>query len=209
MSLGIRSIIFDFGGVVINWDPHQLFKKYFAEDAHAIDSFLEEINFSAWNLAQDKGYPFAQAVIDLSKQFPQYSHLINAYDVEWEESITGIIPETVEIMNKLKTAGYRLFGLTNWSAEKFSIVRHKYEVFNLFEEIVVSGEVKLIKPDPAIFKFLLNKINHPVNECYLVDDSNQNIETAQNMGFVTHHFSSPALLELDLVARGILPAANP
>lgn len=204
LTIPLHTFIFDFGGVLINWDPHQLFSKYFADDRQAIDKFLAEINFSTWNLSQDKGYPFAQAVKDLSAQFPQYAHLIHAYDTEWEESITGIIPETVKILYKLKTTGYRLYGLTNWSAEKFSIVRHKYKVFNLFEDIVVSGEVKLIKPDPAIFRLLLQKIHQVPEECMLVDDAFQNIEAAQKMGFATHHFTTPARFELDLKKMGIL-----
>jgi 2-haloacid dehalogenase len=177
MTKPINAIIFDFGGVLINWDPHKLFNKYFADNTQSIDQFLAEIEFSAWNLSQDKGYPFAQAVTDLSAQFPQYAHLIRAYDVEWEQSITGIIPETVEILNKIKLAGYHLYGLTNWSAEKFSIVRHKYKVFDLFEDILVSGEVKLIKPDPAIFHLLLQNIHRQPEECLLIDDSDQNIGT--------------------------------
>jgi 2-haloacid dehalogenase len=204
MTSSIHAIIFDFGGVLINWDPHKLFNKYFSNDKQAIDAFLNEINFSAWNLSQDKGYPFTNAVQDLSARFPQYAHLIRAYDVEWEESITGVVPETVEILRKLKTAGYRLYGLTNWSAEKFSIVRTKYEAFNLFESIVVSGEVKLAKPDPAIFRLLLQKIQCQPGECLLIDDSLQNIQSAQKMGFATHRFTSPARLEVDLHQSGIL-----
>jgi len=200
----IQALIFDFGGVLINWDPHQLFNKYFGNDTKAIDDFLTEINFLNWNLSQDKGYPFALAVADLSAQFPQYVHLIQAYDKEWEESITGIVPETARILQRLKSAGYRLFGLTNWSAEKFSIVRRKYHIFDLFEDIVVSGEVKLIKPDPAIFHLLLNKINLRPEECLMIDDSLKNIEVARKMGFLTHHFTSPASLELNLQQRGIL-----
>jgi 2-haloacid dehalogenase len=142
--------------------------------------------------------------MDLSAQFPHYAHLIRAYDEEWEESLTGVIPGTVEILHRLKAAGYQLYGLTNWSAEKFYLVRHKYEVFNLFEDIVVSGEVKLVKPDPAIFRLLLQKIHLQPEECLLVDDSLQNIEAAQKMGFATHHFTSPALLEVALQQLGIL-----
>jgi len=204
MTSPYQAIIFDFGGVLINWDPHKLFSKYFADDNQAIDNFLAEINFSAWNLSQDKGYPFARAVSDLSVHFPQYAHLIRAYDEEWEQSITGVIPETVEILQKLKGAGFRLYGLTNWSAEKFDLVKHKYEVFNLFESIMVSGEVKLIKPDPAIFRLLLNKIQRQPEECLLIDDSLPNIETAQELGFATHHFTSPSQLEADLKRSGIL-----
>ena len=204
MTSSIQAIIFDFGGVLINWDPHKLFNKYFGNNRQAIDNFLTEINFSAWNLSQDEGYPIARAVMELSKRFPQYAHLIRAYDEEWEESITGVIPETVEILHRLKTAGYRLYGLTNWSAEKFSIVKHKYKAFNLFESIVVSGEVKLAKPNPAIFRLLLRKINRQPEECLLVDDSFQNIEAAQKMGFITHQFTSAARLEEELQQSGIL-----
>jgi 2-haloacid dehalogenase len=204
ISSSIQAIIFDFGGVLINWDPRRLFGKFFSNDAQRVEAFMKEINFSAWNLSQDEGRPFSQAVSNLSAQFPQYAHIINAYDIDWEQSITGTIPETIEILHRLKTAGCRLYGLTNWSAEKFAVVRHKYKFFDLFEEILVSGEVKLIKPDPAIFQLLLQKIQHVPQECLLVDDSLANIKTAREMGFATHHFTSSALLEGELTKLGLL-----
>ena len=204
MTTSILAIIFDFGGVLVNWNPHNLYNKYFSNDRQAIDAFLNEIHFFAWNLNQDKGYPFARAVENLSAQFPQYADLIRAYDVEWEESILGLFSETVEIMRKLKAAGYRLFGLSNWSAEKFALVKHKYEAFNLFERIMVSGEVRLVKPDPAIFRLFLQKIQLKPEECLLIDDSVENIESAQKMGFATHHFTSPARLEESLKILGLL-----
>jgi 2-haloacid dehalogenase len=204
MTPSIQAIIFDFGNVLINWDPRKVFNKYFLNDKQAIDNFLSEINFSAWNLSQDEGLPFAMGVMQLSAQFPQYAHLIRAYDEEWEESITGLIPETVDILHRLKKAGYRLYGLTNWSAEKFSLIKEKYEAFHLFEDIVVSGEVGLVKPDPAIFRLLLQKIHRQPDECLVIDDSLENIEAAQKMGFVTHHFTSPASLEVELHQLGIL-----
>ncbi len=202
LTTRIHAIIFDFGGVLINWDPHNLYNKYFANDTTAIDNFLAEINFYTWNLSQDGGYPFKQAVRELSAQFPQYAHLIRAYDEEWEESVPGLIPGTIEILYKLKTIGYRLFGLTNWSAEKFPLVRHKYKVFDLFEDIVVSGEVKLIKPNPAIYNLLLQKIHLRPEECLLIDDSRHNLEVARKMGFETIHFTSPGQLELELHRLG-------
>jgi 2-haloacid dehalogenase len=205
LTTPIHAIIFDFGGVLVNWDPHRVFNKYFANDTKAINNFLAEINFSVWNLMQDKGYPFAQAVIDLSAQFPQYAHIIRAYDIEWEESITGVIPGTVGILDKLKAAGHRIFGLTNWSAEKFNLVRQKYKVFELFDDIVVSGEVKLVKPDPAIFDLLLQKNHLRPEECVLVDDTLHNLEAARKMGFKTIHFSSPTRLEFELQQMGVLP----
>jgi 2-haloacid dehalogenase len=204
MNSTLRALVFDFGGVLVNWDPHKLFNKYFANDTRAIDDFLTEIGFTAWNLSQDKGYPFARAVIDLSARFPQYAHLIRAYDEEWEESITGTNPGAVEILYKLKSTSYRLFGMTNWSAEKFAIVRHKYAFFDLFEDIVVSGEVKLIKPDPAIFQLFMEKHDLRPEECLLIDDTMKNIQTAQSLGFATVQFHSPPQLEEELAEMGIL-----
>jgi 2-haloacid dehalogenase len=203
MISSIHALIFDFGGVLVNWDPHRVFQKYFPDD-QAIDRFLAEIDFPAWNLQQDKGYPFNLAVADLSAQFPQYAHLIRAYDEQWEESITGIIPETVELLHRLKTAGYSLYGLTNWNVDKFNLVRNRYAFFGLFKYILVSGEVKLIKPDPAIFQLLLRKIKRTPQECLLIDDTLLNIEVAQKMGFSAIHFTSPSQLELELRRLGIL-----
>jgi len=194
----IKAIIFDFGGVVINWDPHRVFDKFFDHNKQAADDFMAEIGFHEWNLKQDEGTPFNQAVMDLSARFPQYANIIHSYDTDWEDSITGIIPETVDLLRRLKGAGYRLYGLTNWNYEKFSLVRHKFEFFNLFEEIVVSGEVKLVKPDPAIYNLLLGKINLTPMECVMVDDSATNVEASRKMGFPAIHFTSPTQLETEL-----------
>lgn len=200
----INAIIFDFGGVIINWDPHQLYNKYFGNDTHAIDAFLAEIHFPSWNLLQDQGRPFSLGVKELSARFPQYSHLIQAYDEEWELSITGVIPGMVETLERFKAAGYHLYGLTNWSAEKFLSIKGKYKIFDFFEDIVVSGEVKLIKPDPAIFSLLLQRIHRQAYECLLVDDSQHNLEIAQKMGFSTMHFTSPNQFESELERTGVL-----
>lgn len=159
---------------------------------------MAEINFSAWNLKQDEGYPFGQAVDDLSTQFPQYAHIIRAYDVYWEESITGTIPGTVDLLHRLKAVGYPLYGLTNWSYEKFSLVRHKFGFFNLFDDIVVSGEVKLIKPDPAIYRLLLKRIDRRAEECLMIDDYATNVEASRKLGFVSYQFTSPENLESEL-----------
>lgn len=204
MNPSIKAVIFDFGGVLINWDPRRVFQRYFPVDAQAMEAFMVEIGFSEWNLRQDEGYPFEQAVVDLSARFPQYAHIIRAYDVYWEESITGIVPETVEILQRLKAGGYRLCGLTNWNYDKFTLVRHKYKFFKLFEEIIVSGEVKLVKPDPAIYRLLLDKIRLSPQECVMVDDSATNSEASRKLGFACIHFTSPEQLELELHRMNLL-----
>ncbi len=204
MNSTIKAIIFDFGGVVINWDPHRVFQKFFPNDPQAMKAFMDEIGFSEWNLQQDEGYPFAQAVTDLSEKFPQYAHIIRAYDVEWEDSITGIIPATVDLLYKLKDSGYSLYGLTNWNYDKFSLVRHKFGFFNVFNEIIVSGQVKLKKPDPAIYNLLLQKIHCSPQDCLMVDDSPTNVEASRKMGFVSIHFTSPEQLESELKRLNVL-----
>ncbi len=198
MNPAIKAIIFDFGGVLINWDPRRVFRQYFPGDEQGMEAFMEEIGFHEWNLRQDEGYPFEQAVRDLSARFPQYAHIIRAYDVDWEQSITGIVPETVELLGRLKAAGYRLYGLTNWNYTKFTLVRHKYPVFRLFEDIIVSGQVKLVKPDPAIYRLLLDKIGLEPQDCLMVDDSERNAEAAHELGFTSIHFTTPRQLEGEL-----------
>jgi 2-haloacid dehalogenase len=204
MNPSIKALIFDFGGVVINWDPRLVFREYFPGDEQAMKDFMTEIGFSEWNLRQDEGYPFDQAVADLSAEFPQYAQIIRAYDVEWEKSITGIIPETVTLLRRLKSVGYRLIGLTNWNHAKFTLVRHKFEFFSLFEEIVVSGEVKLVKPDPAIYELTLNKIGLRAEECLMIDDSKVNVEASRELGFTAIHFTSAVELEAELKKQNVL-----
>jgi 2-haloacid dehalogenase len=193
----ITTIIFDFGGVLLDWDPHHLYRHYF-KDKTEIDRFLSEIDFAQWNLEQDRGRSFAEGVAELSAAFPQHSRLIRAFRDNWEESIVGPIGGTVKILQRLKRAGYSLYGLSNWSSETFPIAYNKYDFFKLFDGIIISGEVKIVKPDPAIFELLLDKMGHPADECLLIDDSASNIAAAQKLGFATILFQSPAQLEVEL-----------
>jgi 2-haloacid dehalogenase len=198
MPTTITAIIFDFGGVLIDWDPRNIYHRYFPGPPQAVEDFLSEINFAQWNLQQDKGRPFAEAVASLSADFPQYAHLIRAYWEHWEESILGPIAGSIRILKQLKQAGYPLYGLSNWSAETFPIAYKKYDFFKLFDGIILSGEVKLIKPDPAIFNLTLQRIRRSASECLLIDDSITNIEAARRLGFKTIHFQSPDQLETEL-----------
>ncbi len=199
----IRSIIFDFGGVLLDWNPNNLYNRFF-HDQGEIDRFLSEINFPDWNLQQDKGRPFSEGVTELSLKFPHYSHLIRAYHEYWEESIVGPINGSVDILRRLKKARYSIYGLSNWSAETFPIAFDKYDFFRLFDGIVISGEVKVAKPDPAIFELMLKMINRPAIECLFIDDSEFNISIAQRLGFAAIHFKSPDQLELELNNLNIL-----
>ena len=204
MTPQIKAVVFDFGGVLLRWDPRNLYSRYFPEEPQAMEDFLAEIGFMEWNAQQDKGRSFAEAVASLSKQFPHHAHLINAYQENWKESITGTIDGTVELLRMLKETGISLYGLSNWSAETFAMVNHEFKFFNLFDEIVLSGEVKLIKPEPEIFELFLQKIGKPANQCLFIDDSEANITTARKLGFDTVHFISPEHLQNELRIRQLL-----
>jgi 2-haloacid dehalogenase len=204
MTSQIKAVVFDFGGVLIGWDPRNLYTHYFPDEPQAMEDFLAEISFMDWNAQQDKGRSFAEAVASLAKQFPHHAHLINAYQENWRESITGIIDGTVELLWKLKETGISLYGLSNWSAETFALVRHEFKFFDLFDEIVLSGDVKLIKPEPEIFELFLRKIGKPADQCLFIDDSEPNIITARKLGFDTVHFISPEHLKNELEIRQLL-----
>lgn len=203
MTRPTKTIIFDFGNVLSLWDPHHLYKDFFP-DNQAIDAFLKEINFSAWNLEQDRGRSFADGVAVLSAQFPHYSHLIQAYHERWEDSIIGSIEGTVELVYKLKQAKYPLYLLSNFSEEKFALMQQRHDYLKLFDDIIISGEHHLVKPDPAIYHLTLKRINRAAHECIFIDDSLPNIETARSLGFETIHFQSPLQLEADLRQLHIL-----
>jgi len=204
MTSQIKAVVFDFGGVLIGWNPRNLYTRYFPDEPQAMEDFLAEISFMEWNAQQDKGRPFAEAVAQLSAQFPHHAHLISAYQENWKESITGSIDGTVELLRLLKKKGYSLYGLSNWGTETFAMIRHEFDFLNLFDEIILSGEVKLIKPEPEIFELFLQKIGKTADQCLFIDDSEPNIVTARKLGFDTVHFESPEHLKNELEIRQLL-----
>ncbi len=201
--MNITAVIFDFGGVLIEWDPRNLYRRYF-DDAESMEHFLEEIDFMEWNALQDKGRPFAEGVADLTAQFPQHADLIRAYHEHWEESIGEPITPVIEILKRVKAAGWPVYGLSNWSMETFPIIRKQHTFFNLLDGYLLSGEVKLVKPDPAIFQRMLEKIGRKPEECVFIDDNPANVVAARALNIVTIQYQSPEQLERELQQLGIL-----
>jgi 2-haloacid dehalogenase len=200
----IKAIIFDYGNVLLDWNPRYVFRRYFPNDLEGMERFLSEINFMAWNAHQDRGRPFREGVAILSKQFPQYAHLIQAYHEHWTDSIGEAFQGSIAILKKLKQAGYPLYGFSNWSAETFPSVREKHGFFDLFDDMVISGAVGYVKPEPEIYQIMLDKIGRAAKECLLIDDSLPNIIQANKIGFVTVHFQSPPELEKEIIQLGLL-----
>lgn len=198
----IRAIVFDLGGVVVDWNPRNLYRKL-VEDAEEIEYFLEEVGFFEWNLEQDRGRPYAEGVRALSERFPHRASLIAAYHERWEESIDGPIEGTMEVIHELRAAGYPLAALTNWSAEKFALVAERYDFARWFDPIVVSGLEGICKPDPAIYELLLRRAGWSAEECVFIDDSAVNVAAAAELGFEAILFESPARLREELARRGV------
>ncbi len=192
------AIVFDFGGVLFDWSPRYLYKKYFNGDVDAIDCFLAEVGFYEWNDEQDRGRSFAEAIREISQRFPQYERLIRAYDEEYEESIGGTIQTSVDLLRSFKQAGYPLYALSNWSVEKFEVIRPKYAFLDWFDDILISAEVKLIKPDPRIFSVFLERAGRTAPDCLFIDDSWENVAVASQMGFKAIYYQSPEQLKQDL-----------
>ena len=197
MTPPITAIIFDFGNVFVKWDARALYKRFFPSP-EAVDSFLQEIHFAEWNAHQDAGRSFKEGVKELTSRFPQHAELIQAYDTYWDESITQTLDGTIEIAHKLKDAGWNLYLLSNFSVEKFALMQERHDFLKLFDDTIISGEYKLIKPDPAIYHLTLKRIKREAHECLFIDDSPANIETARRLGFHTILFQSPDQLKKDL-----------
>lgn len=204
MNSQIKAIIFDFGNVLLEWNPRYVYQRFFPEDPEAMEHFLNEVNFMEWNALQDKGRPFVEGVAALSREFPHYSHLIQAYHDHWIDSVGQPVTGTIHIMQQLKQAGYLIYGLSNWSAETFPYVRQQHGFFDLLDDMVISGDVGQVKPDPEIFQILLDRIGRPAKECLFIDDALANIHQAQRLGFGTVHFHSPEQLAATLRELKIL-----
>ncbi len=204
MTRRYQAVIFDLGGVLVNWDPRHLYGRFFNNDEAAMEQFLTEIDFHGWNLEQDRGRSFADGVAELSAQFPQYADLIRAYDQHWAESITGQIDGTVELLQALKAAGYTVALLSNISTEKYEVLRRKYRFFDYFDSQLISAKVELLKPDPRIYALMLEQINHAAEECIFIDDSAVNVAGADRVGMTALQFQSPHQIKIELQRYGVL-----
>lgn len=198
----IRAIIFDLGGVLIDWNPKYLYKKIF-KDEEVMKNFLDTICTNDWNEEQDAGRTLQEATELLVTEFPEHKENIRAYYGRWEEMLNGPIEGTVEIFKQLKESGkYKIYALTNWSAETFPIAQQKYELLNWFDGVVVSGTEKIRKPDPAFFQILLDRYNLKAEEVLFIDDNFRNVKSALKMGIDSIHFISPDELRAEIVDRG-------
>lgn len=185
----IKNIVFDFGGVLLDWNPRYLYRTVF-EDEKEMEHFLANICTNEWNVEQDRGRPFSEAVELLQARHPEYQEAIQLYSDQWEMMLKSELPESVELLRELKEQGYHIWGLTNWSAETIPVAYRKYDFFKLFDGIVVSGEEKLIKPDKRLYQVLLDRYMLDAEESVFIDDSQPNVQAARELGFKGIHFDN-------------------
>ena len=200
----IQTIVFDLGGVLVDWNPLYLYRKIFSTDS-AASEFLEQVCTFDWNEEQDAGRSLATATQLLLEQFPQHELPIKAYYTRWEEMLGGPIEGTVELFSQLKrTKRFKTYALTNWSAETFPKALARYDFLHWFDGRLVSGEEKTRKPFPEIYTALIQKFDlNPLTSLF-IDDNLRNLAPAKNMGFTTLHFTNPENLEISLKELNLL-----
>ena len=200
----INTIVFDLGGVLIDWNPEYVFLKEFRGDREKMNWFFENICTSEWNEQQDAGYNLEQATLERIALFPEHERLIRMYYGEWEQMLGYELPETVDILKKLhQSPDYSIYALTNWSGETFPVALQKFHFLSWFEGIVVSGDEKLVKPDPAIYKLLLDRYNLDAKTCVFIDDRADNVQAAVDLGFKGILFSNDQQLHKQLLDLNI------
>ena len=199
----METIIFDLGGVLIDWDPRYLYRKILKNEEE-ISWFLSNICTSEWNDQQDAGRSFKEAVDELLLKHPDWELCIKAWADRWKETIKGPVPETVDILRKIKNkTGHRLYALTNWSAETFPWALENFDFLHWFEGIVVSGVEKTRKPFPEIYQILLSRYKINPAKAVFIDDNIKNVEGAKAVGLNTIHFTSPQNLARELTQIGV------
>jgi FMN phosphatase YigB (HAD superfamily) len=196
-------VVWDIGNVIVRWDPRTLYSKIFPDPAER-DRFLAEICTFEWHRAHDLGRPMAEGVAELSARYPEHSEAIAAWKSRWGEMFSGTIDQTTTAMERLHGRGAPMFALSNAPVEIIGDVLAMHPAFGLLREVVVSGEVRMAKPDPAIFVLMCDRAGLAPDQLLFVDDVAGNIEAARALGFHVHLFDDPGALEPALVRHGLL-----
>lgn len=201
----IDTVVFDLGGVLIEWDPRHVYRTIFTgPDAEAdMERFLAEVCTPEWNAEQDRGRTLAEATAILVQKHPEQADLIEAYYGRWDEMLGHPIDGTVRIAEALKRGGLRLVALSNWSAETFPRARHRMTFLDEFDGVLISGSVGLIKPDPAIFELMARQHSVDPARAVFIDDAPKNVAAAAEAGFDAIWFESSEQLRQELASRGL------
>jgi 2-haloacid dehalogenase len=199
----LDTVVFDIGNVLIQWDPRHLYRRLIPDEAER-ERFLAEVCTDAWNLEQDRGRSWAEAIAERVALFPQHETLIRAYSERWHEMVPGEVPGTAAVLEALRTRAVPLYAITNFSVEKFVEAQARFPMLRGFRDVVVSGTERMLKPDPAIYRLLLDRNGLAAERCLFIDDSEKNVRGAEAVGMRAHHFRGAAALEAELRGLGLL-----
>lgn len=206
----ITAVIFDVGNVLYSWNPRFLYERLIADD-RALDAFLRDVVTPEWHFQHDAGRPFAETSAELSARFPEHAELIALWGPRFDDSIGGIVAGMDALVAELAQAGVPLFAITNFSGEFWPAFRASREaLFVHFRDVLVSGDERLVKPDPAIYRLALDRFGVTAENALFIDDRLENVEGARDVGMKAHLFENAALLRRELRALGIAvtPAAE-
>jgi 2-haloacid dehalogenase len=201
-----RSIaIFDLGGVLFDWDPRYLYRKLFNGDESAVEHFLTNICTPDWNEQQDAGRTFAEGCNALKTIHPRHASMIDAWFERYDEMLAGEIPGSVAVLSELRSNGTPLYALSNWSTETFPFAQRRFECLKWFRAVMLSGDVRLVKPDPRIFDlFLKTHAVDPARAVY-IDDRRDNVDSAASFGLHAIQFKNAPALRAELAELGLVP----
>lgn len=203
MDLAYNTVIFDLGGVLIDWNPEHLFRKIFTDEAQ-MRHFLTEVCHSDWNREQDRGRLFEEAVRERIEQFPEHEANIRRYHERWDEMLGRAIEANVAVLEDLhQRPDIRLYAITNWSAETFPVAQQRFPFLDYFADTVVSGDLKLVKPDPKIYQILLDRQPIVPEQAIFIDDVLENVKGAQVLGIHGIHLTPETDLREELMKLGI------
>lgn len=200
----MNTVVFDLGGVLVDWNPRYLLRKVMPGREAEMETILADVLNHQWNLERDTGDSWPAAVEQLKVQYPRWADIFDVYDRRWAETLAGSHEDTVAILRELKDNEVPLLALSNWSAEKFHHAEERYDWLEWFDGVVVSGRVGLIKPERPIFDYLLRTYERRAEDLFFIDDHEPNIVAARSFGIRSHHFTDAATLRQELVEAGLL-----
>lgn len=200
------AVVFDLGGVLLDWDPRYLYRKLFDGDEAAMERFLTQVCTPSWHAAQDLGYSIFQACSELAERYPAQAELIRAWGQRSEEMVAGPIAGSVAILADLKQRGVACYALSNMEAETFPLRLRRFGFLRWFDGHVISGLEGMAKPDPRIYRLLLDRYRLPAGDTLFIDDRPDNVAAARAVGMCAVQFESPQVLRAQLETNGLLAA---
>lgn len=194
-------VIFDLGGVLVDWSPYYLLRDYFASDGEVAE-FLKRIDHDRWNHRHDQGRSLKEGVNELIEKFPEYREALSAYHDRWPAMLKGTFTGTENLLYKMNDHGVELYALTNWCHETFHFAKERFQFLDCFDDIVVSGVEGVAKPDASIYEILLDRNHLQASQCLFIDDKLENIETGRSLGLRCVHYQNTEQLRSELLEAG-------